>query len=99
MVKTTRILTIMLLVALASCATSSNSPDRRGGVTEAEARDITLVVRAHTSEPILGFTRHNDTIDVETGWKVPPDAGSGHEYTLRKSQGKWKVVKVLAWMA
>ena len=87
-----------VLLAFASCATSSHEP-YRSGVTEAEAREITLVVRAHTSEPILGFTRHEGTVEVETGWKVPPDAGCGHEYTLRKTQGEWKLIKVLAWMA
>ena len=94
------IVAVLLGAFLGTSAAVAKPPYRHGGVTVAEALEITSVIRRHTAEPILGFSRlSTDTIHVETGRILGPDAGDGHEYDVRKTRGRWKVIYATIWMA
>ena len=91
--------TALLIFAamLLSCSTTRQPPMvRLGGITDTQIEEITPVVRAQTSEQILGFQQlANGTVKVKTSdHRVQ---GSGSFFYLRKVGGKWKIVEESVW--
>lgn len=93
-----KIASLVLVAILSSCSAVPSSQFRLGGITDEQIKEITPVIRAQTSERILGFKRlPNGTVQVKTGNRG--QQGIGGFYYVRKVGGKWKIVEESVWDA
>jgi hypothetical protein len=88
--------TLVAFTILAACE-SLHAPYRYDGVTDAEVREITHVVRACISQRITSFkvdTRGETTLSQKPlRGRVIEVQGSGQElFQVRKSRSRWEVV-------
>jgi hypothetical protein len=93
-----RLALLVIAAILLSCRTVPTPQFRLGGITDTQIEEITPVVRAQTSERILGFQQlANGMVKVKTSdHRVH---GSGSFFYLRKVGGKWKIVEESVWDA